>query len=77
MKYLPWFELADGTNGMTFDQNLTVTILTYISIILYISLFCMELHNLYRYIYLKRKFEVFPLCLFYALAIPCTFIRII
>ena len=50
MKFLPSFEITDGTNGMDFDQNVTVTILAYVSILLYTSLFYLELHNLYLYI---------------------------
>ena len=77
MKLIPSSDITDGTNGMDFNQNLTVAILAYASVLLYSSLLCLEIHNLYRYIYLKKRFEIFPLSLFYGLSVPCTIFRII
>ena len=51
-------------------------ILVYVSIILYSALFCLEIHNSYKYLWLKRKYKVFPVCLFYVISIPATVFRI-
>ena len=62
---------------MTQEQNITVAVIAYIAVIGYVSLLTLELHNLFRYIYLKRKYEVFPLGLFYLLSIPIAVLRIV
>ena len=62
---------------MTQSQNITVAIIAWVAVICYVGLLILELHNLFRYIYLKKKYEVFPLGLFYLLSIPIAVLRIV
>ena len=55
---------------------MTIVILAYVSTILYIVLLGLELNNIYRYIYVKKKYELVPLLHFYTLSVPVTMIRI-
>ena len=61
---------------MTQNEALTIVILTYISVLVYTVMISLELYNSYKYLYLKKKYTVFPVCLFDALSIPATALRI-
>ena len=50
--------------------------LVYISALLLIVLLMLEAHNSYKYLYSRKKYKVFSVALFYALAIPSTFCRL-
>ena len=77
MKVLPGFDLKDEADDMNFTQSLILAIYMYIKIILYTILLCFELLNVYRFLYLRKKYKVLSLSLFYALSIPCTILRLI
>ena len=53
-----------------------IVVIVYISTILYTTLLSAEIYNCYQYLYLKKKYTVFPVTLFYALSIPLTASRI-
>ena len=76
MKLLPSVDTSNNSNNMTYEQNVTIIVIVYVSVICYALLLSLEIHNLYYYIYLQKKYKVFPLSLFYALCIPCTVLRI-
>ena len=76
MKFLPSLDVNDESDQMDKRQDIIVICLVYISVLFYSALLVLELHNLYRYLYLQKKFQVFPLTLFYTLSIPCTILRI-
>ena len=76
MKWLPSIDISNNSDQMSPQQSLTIVIIVYISVCFYTALLLLELHNLYKYIYLQKKYKIFPLSLFYALSIPCTLIRI-
>ena len=76
MKLLPSVDISNNSDAMSSKQSLTIVIIVYISVCFYTVLLVLELHNLYKYIYLQKKYKVFPLSLFYALSIPCTLLRI-
>ena len=61
---------------MTSEQGSIIIILVYISIICYTSLLILEIYNSYKYLWLKKKYKVFPVCLFYVISIPSTVFRI-
>ena len=76
MKVLPLLDIPDNSFNMSLGQSITIVVIVYISVVLYTALLVLEIHNLYRYIYLKGKYELVPLFLFYFLSIPCTVLRI-
>ena len=78
MNYLPYIDTSsDQNDGMNRTQDITVIILAYISIFLYLCMFSLELYNVYKFLYKQGKYKVYPVSLFYALAIPITILRII
>ena len=77
MKLLPGIDTQVNEYGMSFSEDITIAVLAYISIFAYLSMLCLELHNVFYYLYKQGKYRVYPLLLFYILAIPCTIIRII
>ena len=76
MKLLPCIDIPGDTDNMSAKQSITIVILVYISVFFYVALLALELHNLYYYIYLQKKYKIFPISLFYALSIPTTLLRI-
>ena len=51
-------------------------IVVYISVILYTCILGLEIYNSYQYLYRRKKYDVFPIALFYALSMPLTCLRI-
>ena len=75
--FLPTVHRADGLEMMTQDQNIKTAVVAYTAVICYTALLILEIHNLFKYIFLKRKYEVFPLSLFYMCSIPMAILRIV
>ena len=50
--------------------------LVYFSVVLYSAMLALEVFNTYKYLYLKKRYKAFPVCLFYILSIPSTMFRI-
>ena len=76
MKFLPRVDTESDAYGMDLKQDITVIILTYISIFLYSTMFGLEIYNMYKFLYKQGKYKIFPLTLFYTLATPVTVLRI-
>ena len=77
MKLLPNVDIGSGKYGMGVQQDITVITLAYLSIILYTGMLVLEIYNVYKFLYKQKKYKVYPVSLFYALAVPCTILRII
>ena len=76
MKLLPGIDTENSVYGMSHQQDITIAILAYISILAYLGMLCLEIHNVYFYLLKQGKYKVYPVLLFYLLAIPCTIMRI-
>ena len=50
--------------------------MAYVSIFLYIALSALAMQNVYKFLYKQKKYKVFPVSLFYSLAIPCAALRL-
>ena len=60
---------------MTKNEYITIVIVVYISVVMYIALLCLVIHNIYAFLYRQKKYRNFALSLFYFLTIPCILIR--
>ena len=61
---------------MTSAQSIKIILLVYISVAFYAVLLALIIYNSYMYLYLQKKYKIFPLSLFYAFCIPMTIFRI-
>ena len=62
---------------MSDEQAVTLVVLAYISVLVYLAMGALATQNTYKYLYVKKKYNVFPVCLFYILAIPLIIQRIV
>ena len=76
MQLLPALDINVESGRMTENEAITLVILAYVSVAAYVAMFSLQMYNCYKYLYLKGKYAVFPICLFYVLTIPSTLIRI-
>ena len=60
---------------MSENEAISLVIVTYISALVYLAMSTLAIHNTYKYLYLKKKYSVFPICIFYVLAIPLIILR--
>ena len=76
MRLLPYVNTESEDYGMDLRQDIIVASMAYFSMAMYSGMFCLEIYNVYMFLYKQNKYKVYPLTLFYALAVPCTLIRI-
>ena len=76
MKLLPYVNTGSDEYGMGIKADITVTILAYLSISIHVSMLFLEIYNVYTFVYKQQKYKVFPVSLFYSIAIPSTILCI-
>ena len=78
MKLLPSVDITNpGSSGMNQTESIIVVTLSYLSVLAFTPLLLLGTYNIYTFLVKQRKYQVYPLVLFYLLAMPCLIMRIL
>ena len=76
MIYLPDLDISDSCIEMNKAQVVGTVIISYITTAIFISILVLAVWNTYAFLYKLRKYQVYPLLLFYILSYVDIFLRI-
>ena len=76
MIYLPDLDINDNCIEMNSAQVFGTVIISYITTAIFISILVLAIWNTYYFLYKLRKYQVYPLFLFYILSYTDIFLRI-